>query len=151
MIIDIAYFDNFVDEDYLTKLTKCKVLSKVPCFSSQIRLRRIRNNYITFITSDFYSSNTDYSYGVLYRLEIDDIDVFNLYHSFYMHIKEIEVSTIKVESVEDFMRNKFKIIEKGVKCFCYVAKVNEKNKKHYRNRKTKVNFNKRLLLEFLKI
>ena len=32
-----------------------------------------------------------------------------------------------------------------------IAKMNDDNKRRYRNRRTKVNFNKRLLLEFLKI
>lgn len=151
MVIEIAYFDRFVDEDYLTKITKCKVISKEPCFSSKIRLRKINNYFVTFHTDEFKSSNTDYSYGMFYILEVDDMDIFKLYHSYDLHIKEITVSTIKVNSVEDFMRNKYKILKKDVKTICFVANLNEKNKKHYKNRRTKVNFNKRLLLNFLKV
>ena len=148
--LTIAYFDKYVDESYLTKITQCKVISKVPCFSSEIRLRKIWNSYITFHTKDYKSSNTDYSYGMLYELEVEDLDVFTFYHSFDLHIKKINVNTIKVDSVEDFMRKKYKILNQ-FECLCFVAKLNDDNRRRYKNRRTKVNFNKRLLLEFLKI
>lgn len=151
MVIDIVYFDNFVDEDYLVKITKCKVLSKTPCFSKDIRLRKYRKSIITYHLDDYWSNITDYSYGMLYKLEIDDLDVFKLYHPINSYIKEIELSTIIVDNVENFMKNIFKIKEHGVKAMCFVSKVDEINTIRYKKRKNRINFNKRLLLNFLKI
>lgn len=151
MVIDISYFDAFVDEDYLVKITKCKVLYKTPCYSSKIRLRSIRSFISTFHLDDFKSSAFDVCYGMFYTLEIDDLEIFKMYHSHLSYLKDIEVSTIKVNSVEDFMKNDFKIINHNTKCLCFVSKREEINIKRYKNRKTKVNFNKKLLLNFLKI
>lgn len=151
MVIDIVYFDAFVDEDYLTKITKCTVLYKTPCYSNRIRLRKIRSFISTFHLDDFKSSNLDYSYGMFYRLNIDDLEIFKMYHSHLTYLKEMEVSLIDVQSVEEFMRSDYKIIKHNVKCLCFVSKREEPNITRYRNRKTKVNFNKKLLLNFLKI
>ena len=151
MVINIAYFDNFVDEDYLIKITKCKVISKIPCFSKDIRLRKHRKSIITYHLDDYWSNITDYSYGMLYKLEIDDLEVFKLYHPINFYLKEIELSTIIVDNVEKFMKNDFIIAEHNVKALCFVAKQDEVNRTRYVARKNRINFNKRLLLNFLKI
>lgn len=151
MVILISYFNSFVDEDYLTRITKCKVLSKCPCMSSEIRLRRIKNYITTFSTKDFYSNETDFSFGMFYMLEIEDLEVFSMFHSQDLYLKEINISTIDVESVDKFMKKDYKVVEHNVKSLCFVAKNNEVNKTRFKNRKTKVNLNKRLLLNFLKI
>lgn len=151
MVIRIAFFNQFVDEDYLTKICNCKVLSRTPCVSNEIRLRRNHSKFITFHNSVYHSSKIDSSYGMLFDLEIDDLDIFSLYHNMNCILKDIKVSTIYVENVDSFMKKDYKIIQHNIKCMCFVAKRNEINNKIYNNRKTVVNFNKRLLLNLLKI
>lgn len=151
MIIKIAFFNQYVDTDYLVKICKCKVLSATPCVSNKIRLRKLKNFYVTYHTDDFKSSIMDSCFGMLYELEIDDFDVFSIYHIQGSYLKEIEVSTIEVDNVDKFMNKDFIILEHDIKCMCFVAKVDNSNKIIYRNRQTKVNFSTKLLVNILKI
>lgn len=151
MVIKIAFFNQYVDMDYLVKICKCKIISAVPCVSNKIRLRKLRNFYITYHTDDFKSSIIDSCFGMLYELEIDDFEVFSMYHTQGAYAKEIEVSTIETENVNTFMEKDFIILEHDVKCLCFVAKKDSSNKLMYRNRQTKVNFSTKLLINILKI
>lgn len=150
-MVRIAFFNQYVDVDYLEKITKCKVINYIPCVTNQIRLRKCRNHIKTFHLDDYKSSITDICFGMLFDIETEDFDIFSLYHSINSYLKEIKVNTIKVNNVNDFMNGDFKIIEKDVKCLCFVADKSEVNQRSYKRRANKVNFHSKMLVNLLKI
>ena len=91
------------------------------------------------------------SFGIVYELDIRDLEIFKMYHSPDTKLEEIKVSEIEVRSVDDFMENKYRIIEHDVPCLCFVASRNDKNETTYSNRKNKIRFNIKLLVNLLKI
>ena len=58
MLVDIAFFDKYVDEDTLRNILKVdfEIISKQPCFSSYIRLRKKRKQVYTFYTKKYKSN-----------------------------------------------------------------------------------------------
>ena len=77
-MVRIAFFNQYVDVDYLEKITKCKVINYIPCVTNQIRLRKSRNHIKTFHLDDYNSSITDICFGMLFDIETEDFDIFSL-------------------------------------------------------------------------
>lgn len=150
-MVKVAYFDNYVDEDFFKKITGMDISKSTICYSNDIRLRKIRNSTFVFHKSSWRMNGIEPSFGVVYDLDIKDLEIFKMYHSPETEIEIIKVSEIEVESVDDFMENKYKIIEHDVPCLCFVAKRNSKNETTYKNRKNKMRFNIKLLVNLLKI
>lgn len=151
MVLKIAYFDNYVDQDFLKKITHCKIISSSVCYSNDVRLRTRRNSIATFHRSSWIMKNIEPSFGMLYELDVLDIEIFKMYHNLGSVLSKIEVSEIHVEDVESFMKRQYQIINHNVGCYCFVSSRTDDNINLYRNRKAKINFNKRLILNFLKL
>lgn len=150
-MVRVAYFDNYVDEDFFKKITGINVIKSSICYSNEIRLRKIRASTFTFHNKDWIMKGIEPSFGIIYDLDIKDMEVFKMYHGLNYKLSEIKVSEIDVKSVDDFMFNKYRIIEHDVPCLCFVAEKTADNRKAYINRKNKIRFNKKLLLSLLKI
>lgn len=150
MYVDIAVFDELIDEKKLKKFLKLeyKIIKKQICFSSEIRLRK-RYGYIYTLHTKKYKSNiTRFSYGILYTLDLE-MKTFN-WIDMLMECRDYEKDNIDVKIIEtdydSFVDNKYKIIGKS-KCICYTAKLSEKFIKIHRNRHLAIDFNKSLLID----
>ena len=150
-MVRVAYFDNYVDEDFFKKITGIDVIRSSICYSNEIRLRNIRKSTFTFHNKEWSMKGIEPAFGIVYDLEIPDMDIFKMYHSPGSKLSEIKVSEIDVKSVNDFMFNKYKIVDHNLPCLCFVSSKTEENRKAYINRNNKVRFNKKLLLHMLKI
>lgn len=152
MLIDIAFFDQYVDEDTLRNILKVdfEVISKQPCFSSYIRLRKKRKQVYTFYTKKYKSNILRFSFGMLFRLHISEedsewIDIIMSSNGYEKDV--IPVTTIET-TYEQFINNKYKVIGKS-KAICYTAEVSDLYKSLYKNRHLVVDFHKSLLINLL--
>lgn len=150
MLIKIAFFDKYVNENELLKILKqdVEVVNKELCFSGDVRLRKNWKDVYTFNVKDFKSNAFDVCYGVLYTLKIEDLEWFNIVFT----SSEYKKSQIKVRTftttVEDFIKNKI-CIGKSDNVINYSAIVNDRFKSKYRNRHAKVSFHRNLFINIL--
>lgn len=152
----IAFFNDYVDESKLIQEFKfgSKILNRTPCFSYDIILRKTCHEIIAFSKTDYYVKSTDdICYGMLYDIELnkDDEFIINMLFNAYCYKSNIKVSTLNVQTYMDFVQNNVIVTKYDVNCICYVAKKCTTNDNIFSNRHIKINFNSKLLLNFIKI
>lgn len=152
----IAFFNKYVDSEELSKEFKfgSKILNKIPCFTYDLELYKTAKEIVPFYSDDFKKHKQyNISFGMLYELDINKDDLFLLDMILNMNykLKSINVTPIFIESYSKFKNNEFQIADKNVKCLSYTAIVNERNVNIFKNRHIKINFNSKLLIDYVKI
>lgn len=153
MLIKIAFFDKYCDEETLLDTTKLNlnVVSKEPIFSSQIRLRKSKGEVYTYNTERYLSNVTEFCYGMLYTIELSEDEMECL--DFVLSAIDYKKDNIIVNTIDTnyscFLKNKFIITSKSVNCLCYTTNLNDIYLKYYRNRHSRVNFHKSLLINII--
>lgn len=151
MLVKIAFFDKYVDSDVLIDTIKIpfEIVSKVPIFTSDIRLRKSKGEVYTYKLDKYISNITEFCYGVLYEIEVDDLEWFDYVLTSIDYYRGKLLVNIIETNYKDFLKNKYKIIGKSVECYCYTANRNDYYYTIYKNRHARVNFHKSLLINIL--
>lgn len=150
----IAFFNKYVDEDLLIKEFKfgSKILNRTPCFSYDVKLRKNKYEIVTF-KKKFEDHISDLCYGMLYEIDLNKDDEFllNMILDAYYEKNTIEVTTFSTKNFKTFVVDEISITLTNLQCNCYSAKDCERNNWIFDDRRIKINFNSRLLLNFVKI
>lgn len=150
----ITFFNRFVDIDLLEKELGFGsiIKSKTLVFTKDVRLRRGVNgaDTIALSVSDYRTNLIQFSYGVMYDIDITKEDLFTLemIHPLY-YKRKIEVFEYEA-TLEGFIKDKINPTGKSFKSYCFVGCKDVKafNIAH-KCRNRKVNFNKRLLINLI--
>ena len=151
MVKEFCFFNKYVDSQYIERITHCKVLEQEVCVTPYIRLRRTQNGIKTYSVcypSQFTSSYPDQCYGMWYKLNIDDYDMFSKCMPVEHIEQKIEICTIKVSNPNDLIIGKFDILCRK-ECSCFVCKSTKLNLLAYNNRRNYVNFCTKLLINLI--
>lgn len=152
MIINIAFFDKYMLSDVLLqKIKDINIIEKHLCVSYDVRLRYKRKDVFVYNTSKgkkgiYQVSTTDYSFGCLYKLELEDLDLLDLVLSAPFYHKEVIHVGIIEGTLEEIGNYTFKLI-KNTKAICYCCdEDNHEYISRYKRRYSKINISKLILL-----
>jgi hypothetical protein len=127
MIIKIAFFDNKLNPLELLSFFRfdSTILDFKPCFSSYIKLKKIKNGYVPLHIRDFPTSKKVVSFGTLYTIDIheNDYELLKIMYSSVdiFSLEEIKVTTIAFNSINEFLEQYFFVKERDISCLCFVG------------------------------
>ena len=154
MIVNVAVFDKNMVTDIFIKKNKenIRIISKNLCVTHNVRLKYKRDDVFVFnITKGrkgkFLTNRTDFSFGIIYQLEVEDFSLLSLVMSSASFIEnKIQVGIIE-GTIEDIANYTFKF-KKFEQAYCWVC--DENNEKHVNlwkyERHRKINVSKFILL-----
>lgn len=155
MLIKVAFFDSYINEDELRKAINfdLNIVEKHLCFSGKIRLRKNYDKVFTFHTDDFKSNVRNFSYGVLYTIEMseEEKEWFDIiFTSPLYEVKTNQTVSIFKADISNFIDGRYEVIGKSDNCLIYTAIPNDLYKSKYKNRHCLVNFHRYLFINIIK-
>ncbi|MGL4774505.1 MAG: hypothetical protein ACRC2K_13170 [Clostridium sp.] len=148
----ITFFNNCINEEILREqLPNVKIKSKKFVFTHRLRLKKKNGNVVPFLLKKLHMAK-NFSFGVMYDLDIDEETLYQLTDVIYLDYKLIELDVYGFNSsVNEFIKNRYLPDGTVTKSFTFVG---DESYKHMSNikldRRLNINYNKTLLNELLK-